>query len=43
MAIYPPPPYDLVICQGPVRSKKKFQPSIGGSSLADVSLNPDGA
>ena len=43
MTIYIAHPYDSQICQGPVRSKKKIQPHIGGSLLAGVSLNPDGA
>ena len=34
--------HDLAIWQVHGRSKKN-QPHIGGSSLADVSLNPDGA
>ena len=34
--------HDSAIWQGPGRSKKKNQPHIGGSSLADAPLNPDG-
>ena len=42
-AVSMPHRHDPAIWQVPGRSKKIFQPHIGGSSLASVCLNPDGA